>query len=296
MIAIVGGAVLSGDVLAQGTQPATTATRPAGAASAVRDLPSQTPDELAGIGIDEHLNTPLPRDLEFVDQDGKKVKLGNYFQGHKPVILTLVYYSCPMLCGLVLNGQMAAMQELTWTPGQEYEVVTVSFDPSETPALARLKQQHYLKEFGRPSAVAGWHFLVGKQEQITALTRAVGFNYKWNDQQGQFAHAAVVMVATPQGKLSRYLYGVQFDPTTLRLSLVEASEGKIGSTVDKVLLYCFHYDPDRRGYALAAQNLMTAGGALMVLIVAAWLLPTWLKSARRRAATVPPGGDPKGSA
>ena len=240
------------------------------------------PPDLEDVGVTERLDAVLPGDLEFVDENGKTVHLADYFHGDKPVILNLGYFRCPMLCGLVLNGLVDAMREMDWTPGGEFEIVTVSIDPKETPVLAKLKKQNYMKAYGRSSAAAGWHFLTGTPDAITRLTETVGFDYAWNERQQQYAHAAVLIVCTPSGHVSRYLYGVKFEPRTVRLSLVEASEGKVGSTVDKVLLYCFQYDAAERRYAVAAVNVMRAGGVLTMLVLAVILVPVWIRDARRK--------------
>jgi protein SCO1/2 len=243
---------------------------------------TMTPPDLKDVGVTERLDATVPMDLEFVDETGKHVRLGDYFDGEHPVILNLGYYRCPMLCGLVLNGLVDAMREMDWSPQKEFRIVTVSIDPKETPALAKLKKQNYMKAYDRPGAGAGWCFLTGKPEPIKTLTETVGFDYKWNERNQQYAHAAVLVVCTPKGRVSRYLYGVKFEPKTVRLSLVEASEGKIGSTVDKVLLYCFHYDAAERRYSLAAMNVMRAGGALTLVILAAFLFPAWIRGSRRK--------------
>lgn len=242
----------------------------------------ELPDELKGIQIEEHLNLKLPLDLAFTDENGQAVTLGQYFDGKRPVILTLVYFGCPMLCGLVSNAQMDAMKQITdWTPGEQYQAVTVSFDPRETRELAAMKKQNYVNEWGKPEAAKGWHFLTGRQDEITKLAAAVGFRYRWDEKTKQFAHAPAIMVVTPDGRMSRYLHGVGYDPKVLRLSLVEAAEGRIGTTTDHVLLYCFQYDPTRGAYTLAARNLMTAGAGLTVLAMTAWLVPAWVRGRRR---------------
>ncbi len=237
----------------------------------------QAPIEVEDLAPVEKLDTHIPLDLTFQDEDGKVVRLGDYFTGKRPVILNLGYYRCPMLCGLILNGLTDAMKDITWTPGQEFEVVSVSFDHRETPPLARLKKQNYMREYGRPSAAAGWHFLVGKEPQIQALCEAVGYKFRWDDRQNQYAHPSVLVILTPDGRISRYLYGIQFVPQTVRLSLVEASEGKIGSTVDRVLLYCFHYDADEGRYSLAARRLMSLAAAMTILAMGVWLVPRWFR-------------------
>lgn len=259
------------------------ATRPASHQPV--ELPPETkeiPDELKGIQIEEHLDLELPLDLKFTDETGQTVELGKFFDGKRPVVLTLVYFGCPMLCGLVSNAQMEAMKNIDgWTPGDQYQAVTVSFDPRETHELAAMKKQNYINEWGKPSAATGWHFLTGRQEEISKLAAAVGFKYRWDEKTKQFAHAPAIMVVTPDGRMSRYLHGVGYDPKVLRLSLVEAAEGKIGTTTDHVLLYCFQYDPTRGAYTLAARNLMAVGAGLTVMIMTAWLVPAWVRGRRK---------------
>ena len=221
-------------------------------------LPSGLPKALTGVGIDQKLNEQLPLDLVFRNENGEDVKLGSYF-GKKPVVLSLVYYQCPMLCNQVLNGMVTAFKVMAFKPGQEFEVVTVSFDPRETPALAASKKKtyvDYLPEAKRAGAASGWHFLTGDEASIKRITDAVGFRYHWDEATNQFAHASGIFVATPQGKLARYFYGIEYAPRDLRLGLIEAAENKIGSPVDQLLLYCFHYDPATGKYGAAVMNLM----------------------------------------
>jgi protein SCO1/2 len=244
------------------------------------------PPELEGVGITERLNEQLPLDLEFTDEDGKPVKLGDYFSAGRPVLLTLNYYACPMLCTLQLNGLVEGLRGMSWTPGGQFEVVTVSFDPRETYRLARIKKQSYIEELGRPGAAKGWHFLVGKEKSIKALTESAGFHYKWNEDRREFMHVAATYVYTPEGRLSRILYGVTYLPNTLRLSLVEASEGKVGSSLDRILLYCFHYDADAGRYAPAAMNIMRVGGGLTALLIGGVLCLFWMRETRKRKARV----------
>lgn len=240
-----------------------------------KDRTEQTPEEIEGIDIEEHLNAQLPLDLEFKDQDGRKVKLGNFFQGKKPVILNLGYYRCPMLCNLVLNGMVDALKFVPLLPGRDFEIVVVSIDPLETPPLARVKMQNYIKSYEKPESAPGWHFLTGKSDSIKKLADAVGFRYKYIPETEEFAHPGAIYTITPDGRISRYLYGVMFDGQTMRLSLVEASEGKIGSTIDRILLYCFHYDAENGKYAPVAMTIMKAGGFLSMLIVASVLSVFW---------------------
>jgi protein SCO1 len=200
------------------------------------------------------------------------------------VILTLNYYRCPMLCGLMLNGMLDAMKSMAWTAGQEYQVVTVSFDPAESAFLARAKKQSYLEEYARPPAAGGWHFLTGMEPSIKALTDAVGFGYKWNDEKKEWMHPAAIYICTPDGRISRYLYGVMFEPQTLRLSLVEAAAGKVGSTSDRFLLFCYHYDPRDGKYSLAVMNLVRGGGVLTTAALGIFLASLWRAERRRRRA------------
>ena len=193
-----------------------------------------------------------------------------------------------MLCSLILNGQTAALKEIPWTPGEQFEVVTVSFDPRDTPELARKKKANYLEMYGKPAG-DGWHFLTDYNENVKKLADQVGFHYKWDQEQEQFAHTAAIMFLTPDGRVSRYLYGIKFSPRDVRLALTEAGEGKMGSTVDKLLLYCFHYDPSSKGYTLFAINLMRVGGALTVLILG-FVILRLLRRERYRASG--PRGDP----
>ncbi|MCH7471902.1 SCO family protein [bacterium] len=239
------------------------------------------PEELEGVGITEHLETMLPLELEFRDENGRAVKIGDFFNGDKPVIFTFNYYRCPMLCGLQLNGMVDGLQQLKWSPGKEFDLVTVSFNPLESPVLAKLKKQNYVKEYGRPSAKTGWHFLTGRKEEIEALTSAVGFAYKWVPARKEYAHAAALIVCTPDGKISRYLYGVVYEPQDLKLALLEASEGKIGTTLDRILLYCFHYDAAAGRYGPAVMNIMRVGGALTVIILVIVLGGYWAVERRR---------------
>lgn len=253
------------------------------AGGAAADAPDRPIPGLDKVGIFEHLDAQLPLDTVLVDEDSNRVKLGDFFNQGRPVILNLGYYACPMLCGLVLNGLLDGMKSLPWTPGQEFEIVTLSIDPREGPRLARLKKAHYLEEYGRPSAAAGWHFLTGDDASIHAVADTAGFGYVWNEESQKWMHQAALIVCTPDGRVSKYLYGVTFDPQTLRLSLVEATDGKIGSTTDKVLLLCFQYDASEGRYGPAARKLMTLGGyatLFAVLVLLAWL---WRRDRRRKA-------------
>jgi protein SCO1/2 len=241
-----------------------------------------SPEELRNVGIDEHLDARLPLDAAFVDENGREVVLGDYFGGDRPVVLALVYYRCPMLCNLILDGLTGSMKDLEWTAGGEFEVVAVSFDPTETPKLAGIKKQAYLKQYGRPEADAGMHFLTtGSQETIDRLTETVGFRYAFVEDRNEYAHTAALFLITPDGRISRYLYGIVYDPRTLRLALVEAGEGKVGTVVDRVLLYCFHYDADEGKYSLVARQVMKLGGGAMVVVLGLTLLVFWRREVGR---------------
>lgn len=240
----------------------------------------QRPAALRDVGIDQRLNEQVPLDLTFHDESGKTVKLADYF-GKRPVILTPVYYECPMLCTLTLNGLVFAMKKMAFNVGQEYEVVTVSFNPRETPSLAAEKKKNYLRLFTKPGGDAGWHFLTGDEAAVQQLMRAIGFRYKWDEETKQYAHAAGLMVLTPQGRLARYFYGVEFPVRDLRLALVEASANKIGSRVDQILLFCFHYNPATGKYSLAVTRVLQTGGIATVLALA--VLMTVLLRRERQA-------------
>jgi protein SCO1/2 len=243
---------------------------PAFAQSAAR----QTPAVLRDVGFDQHLNEQVPLDLKFSDETGATVALNDYFGGNKPVILVLAYYRCPMLCTLVLNGLVHGMCGMPFSAGKDFSVLTVSFDPRETSDLAAAKKKSYIADYGRPGAAEGWHFLTGRPEAIEKLTHAVGFRYVYDARQDQFLHTSGILILTPQGRISRYFYGIDFPARDLRLGLVEASANKIGSPTDQVLLYCFHYDPAAGKYSASIVNLVRAGGALTVLALAGmvWLL------------------------
>lgn len=245
----------------------------AAAPAAANGVDPQIPAALRDVGFDQRLNEQVPLDLKFTDETGAAIKLGDYF-GHKPVILVMAYYRCPMLCTLVLNGLVQGMRGMPLTVGTDYNVVTVSFDPRETPDLAAAKKKNYVADYGRPGAAEGWHFLTGQPDAIEQLTRAVGFRYVYDARQDQYIHTSGIMILTPQGRISRYYYGIEFPARDLRLGLVEASANEIGSPTDQVLLYCFHYDPATGKYSASILNFVRAGGALTLICLAVlvWLL------------------------
>jgi protein SCO1/2 len=234
------------------------------------------PPELGNVSIDQKLDGQVPLGLHFRDEKGQDVTLNQYFTT-KPVILSLVYYDCPMLCTEVLNGMAGMMRALSFEPSKDYEVVTVSFDPREKPELAAAKKAAYLKRYGRPGAEQGWHFLTGDQQNIKALTEAVGFHYQWDPRTQQFAHATAIMVLTPEGKISRYFYGVEYPPRDVRLGLIDASQRKIGNLADAVLLYCYHYDPRTGRYGPIISRILMLSGIGTIIVLAGMIgLLFWL--------------------
>jgi protein SCO1/2 len=224
----------------------------------------QTPSVLQRVAFEQRLDQPLPLDLEFTNEHGRTVRLGEFFGG-KPVILTFVYYECPMLCTQVLNGLESALRVMDESVGREFDVITVSFDPRETAVLASAKKKAYLDRYKRAGAENGWHFLTGGQASIDALTRAAGFSYVWDEESKQFAHASGVVVATAQGRLSRYFFGIEYAPRDLKFALIESSAGRIGSLADKLVLYCYHYNPASGSYGFVVMRAVRAGGAITLI-------------------------------
>jgi len=247
-----------------------------GVAAAQYFTPPETktvsPPGLDGVGIDQRLHEQVPLNLTFKDEQGKTVKLGDYFHQDRPVILNLVYFQCPMLCTEVLNGLTSALKVIKFVPGDQFEVVTVSIDPRETPQLAANKKEMYLKKLGNLQAAKGWHFLTGEPTQIASLAEAVGFRYRFDPQLGQFAHAAGIMLITPTGRVAQYYYGVEYSAKDMRLGIVEASQNKIGSLADQVLLYCYHYDPRTGRYGATITNIVRLGGITTVIVLSSVLV------------------------
>ncbi len=249
-------ALMSGVVSAQGNAPAVQPDP---------GMPSgQTPRALSSVSFEQRLNEQLPLDLPFRNEAGQTVKLGDYF-GRKPIILTFVYYECPMLCTEVLNGLESSLRVLHETVGKEFDVITVSFDPKETAVLAAGKKKAYLERYKRPEAEQGWHFLTGDQSSIDALTKAAGFNYFWDEASHQFAHASGIIVTTPTGRVSRYFMGIEHSPRDVKFALIESSNEKIGTLADRLLLYCYHYDPAKGNYGFVAMRAVRIGGAATIL-------------------------------
>ena len=226
---------------------------------------------LTQIGVDQKLNAAVPQDLRFKDELGRDVQLRHFFKG-KPVILSLVYYECPMLCSMTLNGLVRSMRPLAFDIGDEFEVITISFDPNETPGLAAAKKDVYVNDYGRAGAASGWHFLTGSADSIARLTEAVGYRYQWDEYTKQWAHVSAIMVLTPDGRVSQYLYGIEFSSRDLRLSLVQASRNKIGTLVDRILLYCYQYNPHTGRYGVVIMNTVRLASVATVLALAAFII------------------------
>lgn len=231
------------------------------------------PPILKGINFEQRLGSEIPLDATFQDENGRTVELGSYF-GKKPVVLILAYYRCPMLCTLVMDGAAKAFRQLSFDLGDQFDAITVSFDPRDTPADSKREQAKYIQVYGHPDAAGSWHFLTGQQAQIQRLTDAVGFHYAYDPRTGQYVHTAGIVVITPAGKVAQYFYGVTFDPQFLRLALVQSSNEKIGSVIDQVLLYCCTYNPDTGRYEATIGRVLQIAGALTILLVGAglWLL------------------------
>jgi protein SCO1/2 len=229
------------------------------------------PPVLKDVGIDQLLNNQVPLDLEFRDESGRTVKLSEYFKD-KPIVLSLVYYNCPQLCTQVLTGLLGTLKTLPMTPGKEFVNLTVSFDPRETPELAAAKKAEYMKRYKKPEAEAGWHFLTGEEPAIQALTKAVGFRYVWDPVTKQYAHASGIIVLTPQGKVSRYFYGIEYAPRDVRFGVIDASAGKVGSLADRIIFYCYQYDPERGTYGLVVMRILRVFAGMTITTLVALFL------------------------
>jgi len=232
--------------------------------------PNVRPPGLKNVGIQQNLNQQIPPDLIFTDDLGHKVRLGDYF-AQKPLILNFVYYGCPMLCGEALSGLESTLRVLKFDLGKEFEVITISFDPKDTPEMAAKKKDQFLRRYNRPGAERGWHFLVGQPAAIDAVTKAAGFQYQYDEKTGQFAHSTAILVLTPKGKIAQYYYGIEYPPKDLRLALVEASENRIGNVMDELLLYCYHYDPEKGKYSATVMRVLRLMGVATMLCLGALL-------------------------
>ncbi len=245
--------------------------------------PNGLPPVLKEVGIEQKLGAQMPLDVELKDEDGNAVKLSSYFNTGRPVIIAFVYYECPMLCNQVLNGLTGALKGMSFDAGKDFDVVAISFDARENdkPDLAKNKKASYVERYGRTGAEKGWHFLTGTQEAIDKVTSTAGFSYKWDEKSSQFAHAAAIMVATPEGKLSRYFYGIDYSPKDLKFGLMESSANKVGNPAEQLLLYCYHYDPATGKYGLAVLRIMRLGGVLTLLGMGLAGFAFWRRNKKR---------------
>jgi protein SCO1 len=250
-----------------------------------------TPAILGKVGITQNLNERIPPGLVFRDETGKSVRIGDFFE-QRPIVLSLVYFDCPALCTEVLNGELRAMKAISLDLGKDFDAVTVSFEPKDTPALAKAKRDVYAGQYGRPGAAEHWHFLTGDQQSIDALTNAAGFHYAYDSSIRQYAHAAAILILTPDGRIDRYFYGVQYPARDVRLGLVEASQGRIGTLTDHALLYCYQYDPMTGKYGVVVMNVLRAAGGLTVLVLGIFMIVMFLRE-RKRPIDVPPAAGAK---
>ncbi len=240
------------------------------------------PKQVVDVEVTEHLGTAVPHGLAFKDENGKSVTLGQYFDGKHPVILTFNYSNCPMLCSLMLNGLLRGLKELSYTPGNEFRIVTVSIDHRETPEHALKTKRRYMAEYARPGAEQGWSFLTGNEEAVRAYARALGFGFAYNESRKEYAHPSAMAVVSPDGRIMRYLYGIEYPPSKLKLSLLEATQGKIGNPFDRLILYCFHYDATEGRYAPVAANIMRVGAGIALLVLASFLTLLWRADFKKR--------------
>jgi len=251
-------------------------------------MPNTPAPELTGVDIVEHLKAPLPADAAFRDAEGKSVHLGDYFDHKRPTLLVFAYHTCPMLCSLVLDATVRSLNEVSWTVGHEFDVVSISIDPSDTPETATRKRAQVVASYPRAAgSTAGWHFLVGDEKNIRKVTDAVGFEYRYDARQKQYAHPAAIYLLTPEGHVARYLYGIQYDPKDVRLGLIEASEGRSVSTTDRILMFCYHYDPQGKHYSIVAMNVMRLGGVVTLGTLGTFLTIMWARERVRRKPGAP---------
>lgn len=254
--------------------------------TAITAFAQSTPPVPKGVGVEEQLGEPIASDAVFLDESGAEVRISDLMDGETPVILNFVYHECPMLCSLLLEGFSKTLQELAFAPGDEFDVITVSFSATETPDLAARQKERYLASLDAPTAEEGWHFLTGTEDEIARLAESAGFQFRWVESQDQFAHPAALIFLAPDGTITRYLHGMTFTASDVRRAVVEASNGTVGSAVDRVLLYCYQYDPDANSYVLHATNLMKLGGLLTLLVLGAGLLLFWRRE-RNNQRTAP---------
>jgi protein SCO1 len=283
--------ILISSLLILATSRASYAQTPSGMVEG-GDPTSARPGILSKIAIEQRIGTDIPLDTPFVDENGKAVTLRDYFGQRRPVVMALVYYECPMLCTQVLNGLVSALGVMNLQAGRDFDVVAISFNPKEGPGLAQAKKANYVQRYGRPETAAGWHFLTGTQASIDRITNAVGFEYAYDEKIAQYAHGAAIEVLTPKGTIARYFYGIEFSPRDLRLGLVEASEERIGSVVDDVLLFCYHYDPATGKYGAKILTLVRVAGVATIAAFAIFLTVN-LRREQARGGTVAQDGGPR---
>ncbi len=254
---------------------------PAIASGQTTVMPGQAVPEMEGVGIEQKLDAIVPMDLQFTDAEGDTVLMGDFLNREKPVILTLNYYRCPMLCSLTLNGMVDGLKDLDWSIGEEFDVVTVSINPDEGPEIAARKKRAYVAQYGRETAGSGWSFLTGREDQVQQLADSVGFGYRYDEVSGEYAHTSSIIFLTPDGRISKYMNDVVFKPRDLRLAIVESSEGRVGSAIDTLLLFnCFQWDPERNSYVASAWKIMRLGGVLTIILVAAGLVVLGFRNSR----------------
>lgn len=267
-------------------------------------IANAAPPILQGVDIVENLGGALPRDATFRDTEGKTVRLGDFFDGKRPTLFVFAYHTCPMLCSLVLDATVRSLNDVTWTVGDQFDVVSVSIDPKDTPETATKKRAQVVDSYPRAhGSTKGWHFLTGEESEIRKVTDAIGFKYQYDPRQKQFAHPAAIYLLTPEGHIARYLYGIQYDPSDVRLGLLEATEGRSISTTERILLYCYHYDPQGKKYSLVALNVMRLGGGVTLVALGSFLTLMWVRERRKRRArtleengkVAPPASDVTGA-
>ncbi len=254
-----------------------------------------TPRELLSVKVDERLDAPIPGDATFHDPEGKSVRLGDLIDGKRPTLLTFAYFNCPVLCSVILNSAVTSMSKIPWTIGREFDVITISIDPHETPERAQKKREALLAQYGRKEARAGWHFLLGDEAQIARVTDAVGYRFHYDDETQQFAHPGTLILLQPNGHVSRYLYGLEYPPTDIRLGLLEASQGKMVGAVEQVLLFCYRYDAREGKYVIVATRVMQVGSGGIALVLGGFLAMFWYRERKKMtrhsaAAALPPSG------
>jgi len=246
-------------------------------------ISNATPPVLQGVDIVENLGGALPRDATFRDTEGRAVRLGDFFDGRRPTLFVFAYHTCPMLCSLVLDAAVKSLNDVTWTVGEQFDVVSVSIDPKDTPESATKKRAQVVDSYARAhGSTKGWHFLTGEESQIRKVTDAIGFKYQYDPRQKQYAHPAAIYLLSPEGHVARYLYGISYDPGDIRLGLLEASEGRSVTTTERILLYCYHYDPQGKRYSLVAMNVMRLGGGVTLVLLGSFLTVMWARERRRR--------------